>query len=59
VSIEQHSSFGRFFQQVAPGGPESLAIQDFAKQVASSRLHRFTPLAPLTFVFDHLPDRNV
>ena len=23
----------RFFQQVAPGGPDSLAIQDFAKQV--------------------------
>jgi len=25
---------GRFFQQVAPGGPETLAIQDFSKQVA-------------------------
>jgi len=23
----------RFFQQVAPGGPETLAIQDFAMQV--------------------------
>lgn len=33
-----HVVTGRFFQQVAPGGPESLAIQDFAKQIAMCEL---------------------
>jgi GDP-4-dehydro-6-deoxy-D-mannose reductase len=29
-----HTVTARFFQQVAPGGPETLAVQDFCKQVA-------------------------
>jgi hypothetical protein len=36
-AIACSSALVRFFQQVAPGGPESLAIQDFAKQVTRAR----------------------
>ena len=33
-----HVVTGRFFQQVAPGGPETLAVQDFAMQIAMIEL---------------------